>query len=156
VPRPPGVLGDGVDDTGPDPDDATGVERIDPADHLRRRRDLIHARNRELQDRIRELAERREHGPRPDEAQRAREHADEARDHARVAHEHAAVSHDEAADVHLRVADALDVLGHGDRAQEHRAAAAADRSDAVTERAAAERDAVGKAGGSGDAGDGDA
>ena len=67
MPRPPGVLSDGVDDTGPDPDDATGVERIDPADHLRRRRDLIHARNRELQDRARELAERRLHGPRPDE-----------------------------------------------------------------------------------------
>jgi hypothetical protein len=150
------VLSDSVDDSGPGPDDPTGVEGVDAADHLRRRRDLIHARNRELQDRIRELAERRQHGPRPDAVQRAREHADEAQEHAIAAHEHAAVCHDEAAAVHLRVADALDVFGHGERAQEHRAAAEAARGNAVNEREAAERDAVRKDGASADAGDRDA
>ena len=141
MPRSSAVLSDGVDDTGPDADGAAAGQQPDLTDRLRDRKDRIRTRNRELQDRVRELAERRRHGPRPDAAERARERADEAQEHARVAHELAAARHDEAAAVHLRVADTLDLFGRGDRAREHRAAAASDRDDAVAERAAAERDA---------------
>jgi hypothetical protein len=135
------VLAERVNPSGPGSSDRPAQDSAALSERLRERRDQIDARNRQLQERVRALAERRGREPGPDEAERAREYADEALAHARDAHEQAAGCHDQAAAVHLEVADVLDRYGRGDRAQDHRVAAEADRVHAATEREAAQHDA---------------
>ena len=57
----------------------------------------------------------------------------------RAAHERAAVAHEHAAAVHRAAAEFFDERGDPDKADRHRAAAAADAAQAARERDAADR-----------------